>query len=400
MESAGPSTHHIASDVQSESAGPSTHHIAPDVPSDSMTSRDYYADSYAHFGIHEEMLKDTVRTGSYRSAIVNNAHLFKGKTVLDVGCGTGILSMFAAKAGASHVVGIDMSNIIDQAQKIIEANGFKDTITLVKGKLEESQLPIDQFDIIISEWMGYFLLYESMLDTVLLARDKYLKPGGLIFPDTARLLFAAIEDQDYKEEKINFWDNVYGFDYSCIKDIALREPLVDTVELKAVVTDPRVIKEINLLTATKEDLTFTTPFSLVATRDDCECNALGIIAAFIRIFIDIHAFLAWFDIVFDCTHKKVKFSTGPHAQYTHWKQTVFYTPSTITVKQGQGITGKVTCAPNARNNRDLDIAISYAVVNGEEESEETTVEYKMCVILFFPHLLSPPVRFVVLMTVR
>jgi type I protein arginine methyltransferase len=76
-------------------------------------------------------------------------------------------------------------------------------ITLVKGKLGETELPIKQFDIIISEWMGYFLLYESMLDTVLLARDMYLKPGGLIFPDNATMYLAAIEDQDYKEEKIN-----------------------------------------------------------------------------------------------------------------------------------------------------------------------------------------------------
>ena|ERR1700722_7349921 len=115
-----------------------------------------------------------------------------------------------------------MSNIIDQAQKIIEANGFKDSmsfssgacslrgpirpflaITLVKGKVEDTPLPIEKFDIIISEWMGYFLLYESMLDTVLFARDKYLKPGGLIFPDNASLYLAAIEDHDYKEEKIN-----------------------------------------------------------------------------------------------------------------------------------------------------------------------------------------------------
>lgn len=73
----------------------------------------------------------------------------------------------------------------------------------MKGKLEDVALPIQEFDIIISEWMGYFLLYESMLDTVLLARDKYLKPDGLIFPDHATLYLAAIEDSEYKEEKIN-----------------------------------------------------------------------------------------------------------------------------------------------------------------------------------------------------
>ncbi|KAI0286356.1 protein arginine N-methyltransferase [Russula brevipes] len=331
-------------------------------PPEGMTSRDYYADSYAHFGIHEEMLKDTVRTGSYRAAIINNPHLFEGKTVLDVGCGTGILSMFAAKAGAAHVVGIDMSNIIDQAVKIVEANGFKDTITLVKGKLEEAELPIQQFDIIISEWMGYFLLYESMLDTVLEARDRYLKPGGLIFPDHATLYLAAIEDQEYKEEKINFWDNVYGFDFSCIKDIALREPLVDTVELKAVATDPCILKVCPILTtARKEDLAFSAPFELRATRNDF-----------------VHAFLAWFDISFDCTHKKVSFSTGPHAKYTHWKQTVFYTPGTLRIAEGEKIAGKLTCSPNARNNRDLDITISYSTPN----SERTRVDYKMCALVF------------------
>ncbi|CAB1460106.1 unnamed protein product [Pleuronectes platessa] len=70
-----------------------------------MTSRDYYFDSYAHFGIHEEMLKDEVRTLTYRNSMYHNKHVFKDKIVLDVGSGTGILSMFAAKAGAKHVYG-------------------------------------------------------------------------------------------------------------------------------------------------------------------------------------------------------------------------------------------------------------------------------------------------------
>ena len=85
-----------------------------------MTSKDYYFDSYAHFGIHEEMLKDEVRTMSYRNSMRENKHLFKNKIVLDVGCGTGILSMFAAKAGAAKVIGVDMSSIVEYARKIVE----------------------------------------------------------------------------------------------------------------------------------------------------------------------------------------------------------------------------------------------------------------------------------------
>ncbi|WVR05144.1 hypothetical protein IAU60_002156 [Kwoniella sp. DSM 27419] len=328
-------------------------------PVGEMTSRDYYADSYAHFGIHEEMLKDSVRTLSYRNAIMQNPHLFKGKTVLDVGCGTGILSMFASKAGAKLVIGIDMSNILDQAEKIVRANGFtKDQIVLLKGKLEDVELPVKSVDIIISEWMGYFLLYESMLDTVLLARDKYLTPEGLLFPDKATIFLAAIEDQDYKEEKINYWDNVYGFDYSCIKEIALKEPLVDCVELKNVVSHPFAIKHIDIKTVKKEDLAFKVPFQLKATRNDY-----------------VHAFLGWFDISFSCCHKPVNFSTGPHAQYTHWKQTVFYTPDTLTVSEGDVIQGELYCAPNSRNNRDLDIEIEYEVAGSE--TTKNKMVYKM-----------------------
>jgi protein arginine N-methyltransferase 1 len=57
---------------------------------------------------------------------------------------------------------------------------------------------VEKVDIIISEWMGYFLLYESMLDTVLWARDKYLVEGGKMLPDRAKIYLAAIEDAQYK----------------------------------------------------------------------------------------------------------------------------------------------------------------------------------------------------------
>ncbi|TIB28893.1 hypothetical protein E3P86_03780 [Wallemia ichthyophaga] len=336
--------------------------MAEQVKLDEMTSKDYYADSYSHFGIHEEMLKDTVRTMSYRNAIFSNSEAFKDKVVLDVGAGTGILSMFAAKAGARKVYAIDMSQIADQAKVITQANGFQGTIEVIKDKLENVNLP-EKVDIIISEWMGYFLLYESMLDTVLDARDKFLKPGGLILPDKVTLYMAAIEDAEYKDEKIGFWDDVYGFDYSCIKDIALREPLVDCVDLKNVVTNPTPIKlikqEIDINTVQKGDLQFQASWKLESTRDDY-----------------IHAFLGWFDCSFPTPNgRPVRFSTGPHAKYTHWKQTVFYTKNTISVYEGQEIQGNISVKPNERNPRDLDIVIHYETE--EENKQIETVEFKM-----------------------
>ncbi|KAL2020700.1 hypothetical protein VTK56DRAFT_8000 [Thermocarpiscus australiensis] len=325
-------------------------------------SEQHYFNSYNHHGIHEEMLKDEVRTRSYMNAIIQNKHLFKDKVVLDVGCGTGILSMFAAKAGAKHVIGVDMSTIIFKAREIVNINGFADKITLIQGKMEEIELPYEKVDIIISEWMGYFLLYESMLDTVLYARDRYLAKDGLIFPDKATIFFAGIEDGEYKEEKIGFWDNVYGFDYTPLKETALSEPLVDTVEMNAVVTDPTPVLTLNLYECKPSDLSFSVPFDLVARRDDF-----------------VHALVAWFDIEFTACHKPIRFSTGPHTKYTHWKQTVFYFKDVLTVQQGEKIEVSLHNRPNEKNRRDLDIKIQYRLDTQDPTRQaEGTCLYKMC----------------------
>ena len=156
------------------------------------------------------MLKDTTRTKSYALFILSNPHLFKDAIVLDVGCGTGILSLLAARAGAKHVYAVDASDVAKKAIENIRTNGFADKITVVRGKVEEIELPVKEVDIIISEWMGYFLLYESMLDSVLVARDKYLRKGGVMAPSQTKIMLSGVDCADYIQQRVGFWSDVYG----------------------------------------------------------------------------------------------------------------------------------------------------------------------------------------------
>lgn len=323
------------------------------------TSADYYFDSYAHFGIHEEMLKDSVRTRTYMRSILDDPQLFKGKVVLDVGCGTGILSLFASKAGAKHVYGIDMSTIAEQAKEIVRANGFGGRVTIIKGKVEEVELPVQEVDIIISEWMGYFLFYESMLDSVIYARDKWLAGGGVVLPDQATLSIMGIEDSEYRADKIDYWDNVYGFNMECIKKIALAEPLVDIVEPNQVNTSICLLKSVDIQACSVADCTFKVPFKITATRNDY-----------------IHALVSYFDVAFTKIHKPIGFSTSPNVMPTHWKQTVFYLKDTLAICEGESIVGTLECVPNKKNRRDLDIVIEYEFKGKNMESSDRLV-YRM-----------------------
>ena len=151
---------------------------------------------------------------------------------MDVGCGTGILSMFAASAGAKIVIGIDCSGITETAMKIVRANKF-DNILIINSKVEEIvELPngIEEVDIIVSEWMGVCLFHESMLSTVVHARERWLKKNGLIFPDRVQLYLAAITHKSTAERRIQSWDNKYGFKMSALKKIAHVEATTETVD--------------------------------------------------------------------------------------------------------------------------------------------------------------------------
>ncbi|PIK46335.1 hypothetical protein BSL78_16823, partial [Apostichopus japonicus] len=257
--------------------------------------------------------------------------------VLDVGCGTGILSMFAAKAGAKQVIAVDQSEIIYQAMDIVRENKLEDKITFVKGRLEDKELPVDKVDIIISEWMGYFLLFESMLDTVLYARDKHLVEGGLVYPDLTTISLVALGDMDTYTEKVKYWDNVYGFKMSCMRTPLLEEASVSYASSEHVMSEPAMIKCIDVTSTNVRDLDFTTDFKLEMSRTDT-CTAL----------------VGYFDVIFErnCT-KTVMFSTGPRAPDTHWKQTVFYLKKPIELSEGEVLAGRISCRKDPDDCRSL-----------------------------------------------
>ncbi|CAA3007952.1 probable arginine N-methyltransferase [Olea europaea subsp. europaea] len=173
---------------------------------------------------------------------------------------------------------------------------------------------------------------------------SWLVKDGFVLPDMASLHLTAIEDADYKEDEIEFWNNVYEFDMSCIRKQALSEPLVDIVEQKQIVTNCQLLKTMDISKMAPEDASFTTPFKLVAERDDY-----------------IHALLVYFDVSFTKCHKLMGFSTGPKSRATHWKQTVLYLEDVLTICQGETVIGTMTVAPNKKNPRDVDIMLKYSL---------------------------------------
>ena len=127
------------------------------------TKEKAFFNTYSSPEVQAKMLLDKPRTNAYKAAMehASNRGLFRGKHVIDVGCGTGVLSLFAAAAGAKAVYCVEYTPIAEVAKEIVKANGFESVITVYKGRVEDVKLPVDTVDIIVSEWMGYFALFEG-----------------------------------------------------------------------------------------------------------------------------------------------------------------------------------------------------------------------------------------------
>lgn len=146
---------------------------------------DSYKGRFDKFRLHEAFMKDDIHINAYRQAIEGNPEDFKDKVVLDLCSGTGIFSIFAAKAGAKHVYAVENEDVVFFSREIVKQNGLDKLITVFKGRIEDIVLPVQHVDIIISNWMGYFLFFNSGINSVLWARDRYLAEGGKMLPDRA-----------------------------------------------------------------------------------------------------------------------------------------------------------------------------------------------------------------------
>ncbi|XP_020944234.1 protein arginine N-methyltransferase 6 isoform X1 [Sus scrofa] len=328
-----------------------------------------YYECYSDVSVHEEMIADRVRTDAYRLGILRNWAALRGKTVLDVGAGTGILSIFCAQAGARRVYAVEASDIWQQAREVVRLNGLEDRVHVLPGPVETVELP-EQVDAIVSEWMGYGLLHESMLSSVLHARTKWLKEGGLLLPASAELFVAPICDQ-MLELRLSFWSQMkqlYGVDMSCLESFATRclmghsEIVVQGLSGEDVLARPQCFAQLDLARAGLEQ--------------ELEAGVGGRFRFSSYGSAHMHGFAIWFQVTFPSgdLEKPLVLSTSPFHPVTHWKQALLYLNEPVQVEQDTDVSGEITLLPSQDNHRHLRVLLRYKVGDQEEKTKDFAME--------------------------
>ncbi|KAL9257935.1 putative histone-arginine methyltransferase 1.4 [Drosera capensis] len=297
------------------------------------SSAKMYFHYYGQLLHQQNMLQDYVRTGTYYAALMENRVDFFDRVVVDVGAGSGILSFFAAQAGAKHVYAVEASEMAEYARVLVEGNPFfRERITVIKGKVEEVELP-EKADILISEPMGTLLVNERMLESYVIARDRFLVSNGKMFPGVGRIHVAPFSDEYLYVELANkalFWQqqNYFGVDLTPLHGSAFQgyfsQPVVDAFDPRLLVA-PAVCHVIDFNTVKEEqlyDINIPLRFtSSVGTR--------------------IHGVACWFDVLFNGSSVQRWLTTAPGAPTTHWYQLRCVLPQPIYVMSGQEITGNL-----------------------------------------------------------
>ncbi|XP_043243819.1 probable protein arginine N-methyltransferase 6 isoform X2 [Amphibalanus amphitrite] len=303
---------------------------------------DGYFSSYESFEVHRLMVGDKPRTEAYRAAIQASRHLFQDKVVLDIGAGTGILSLFAAQAGARRVYAVEASGFHELARQNAERNGFGDVVRVVHGRIEDVALP-EQADVIVSEWMGFYLLHESMLDSVIVGRDRFLAPDGVMFPDVARLYACPSTLAAFHCDQLQCWSRPYGLDLTAVGEAARRSmqqaPQVLDTHPEELLAAPELVLELHLQYVTAEELAAVTCRRFVTVTRPGPYRGLCL----------------WFECHFP---DGSRLDTAPRAPSTHWRQTAVVLPTDYPLEVDTVIGWELTLAREAGGGRKYRIALS------------------------------------------
>ncbi|VDD79491.1 unnamed protein product [Mesocestoides corti] len=305
----------------------------------------------------------SVSHAPFRMALTRARKRLQGGALLDVGCGTGILSIFGAKAGARHVFALDaVASLTELAKRIVDENGLADSITVLNVKVEDSQLPVDRVDALVSEWMGHALLYENMLSSVLAARDKYLRPPSTtasaddlaqwrrrrLFPCAATLFIAGFsEDVDDTAEEcdssngIRHWEelsDLYRVELSGAFASAVSQEFesqvhVDVADPRSIVTTACALTTLDLATLRADEILTQ------GVKGSFEVKSMGT--------VEVSGFVIWFSVEFPDGDV---LSTSPYKTPTHWQQSLIFLSKTLSMRQDDVLSGAVhfTHPSNAR----------------------------------------------------
>ncbi len=271
---------------------------------------------------HHYMLRDYVRLAAYRRAI---ERAVKPDTIaLDLGCGSGILSFFAARAGAKKVFAIERRpDIILLASELAKVNGLKDQIEFVEGAsshIEEARIT-PKADMLVSEILGNGILEENVLEFTLDARRRFLKPGGQLIPYGLDICFFAFDSgvNQNRMDEVREINDLYGFDFSLLGEVMGRKATTRleryNAMLQKAMSDPRTVKSLDFRTL--EEAFFVDRFELVAKHDG-----------------RIDSFCGYFKAHLD---EDTQLTNSPWAPSTHWTHLIYTLSEAISVKAGDVI---------------------------------------------------------------
>jgi protein-L-isoaspartate O-methyltransferase len=312
---------------------------------------------YAELEVHRTMIRDRVRTEAFRRAI--ELVVRPGDVVLDVGAGSGILSLFAARAGAARVYAVERTTVAALAEGLAAANGAAEIVRVIHGDVMDVELP-GPVDVIVSEWLGGFGIDEGLLVPVIAARDRWLKPGGVMIPRSVTAWTALVQDR-YSGEMVEFLrDNPYGLQLADLVEATVNE-IFYSGTFRHLATGDRRSEPGRLWTTDAELIPLEQAQAphcaetLLPVRDHGTANALAL----------------WFSAELA---PGISLSVGPGDPPTHWGMTTAPLRWPVDLTPGMVVRAKVRTAPARPIGTWTSWAVALPGADWEEHDEQAVWE--------------------------